>query len=80
MDARAAVDAPRYHHQWLPDTVTFEAFAIPDSTQARLRALGHAVRVRGTQGDAHTISYDAATRTAHGANDLRSRDSKVAIP
>ncbi len=80
MDVRAAVDAPRYHHQWLPDTVTFEARAIPDSTQARLRTMGHAIRVRGEQGDAHTIRYDAKTRTARGANDMRSEDSKVSIP
>ncbi|MGH7638353.1 MAG: gamma-glutamyltransferase, partial [Gemmatimonadaceae bacterium] len=80
MDVRAAVDAPRHHHQWLPDTVRFEANAIPDATVERLRAMGHAVRMRGGQGDAHTIGYDAATRTARGANDLRSEDSKVSVP
>jgi len=80
MDARAAVDAPRYHHQWLPDTVTFEARAIPDSTLAHLQGMGHTVRMRGGQGDAHTIRYDARTRTAHGANDFRSSDSKVSVP
>jgi gamma-glutamyltranspeptidase/glutathione hydrolase len=80
MDVRAAVDAPRYHHQWLPDTVTFEARAIPDSTLARLQAMGHAVSMNGGQGDAHTIRFDAKTRLARGANDLRSRDSKVSVP
>ena len=80
MDVRPAVDAPRHHHQWLPDTVSFEANAIPDSTLERLRAMGHAARMRGGQGDAHTIRYDAATRTARGANDRRSEDSKVSVP
>ena len=80
MDVRDAVDAPRHHHQWLPDTVTFEAGALPDSTVQRLTAMGHAVRLRGGQGDAHTIRYDARTRTARGANDFRSRDSKVSVP
>ena len=80
MDVRSAVDAPRYHHQWLPDSVTFEVRAIPDSTAARLRAMGHAVRIRGRQGDAHTIRFDAKTRTANGANDPRSADSKVSVP
>jgi gamma-glutamyltranspeptidase/glutathione hydrolase len=80
MDVRAAVDAPRYHHQWLPDTVVFESNAIPDSTVRRLEALGHAVRLRGGQGDAHTIGYDAKTRVAVGANDFRSGDSKVSVP
>jgi gamma-glutamyltranspeptidase/glutathione hydrolase len=80
MDVRAAVDAPRYHHQWLPDSVMFEEQAIPDSTFARLQAIGHAARMRGGQGDAHTIRYDARTRKTYGANDFRSRDSKVSVP
>ncbi|MGH7677508.1 MAG: gamma-glutamyltransferase [Gemmatimonadaceae bacterium] len=80
LDVRAAVDAPRLHHQWLPDSVTFEEGAIPDSTAERLRAMGHGVRVRGQQGDAHTIRFDAKSRSAHGANDLRSPDSKVSVP
>jgi len=80
MDARAAVDAPRYHHQWLPDSVTFEAGAVADSTLLRLAALGHGVRIRGTQGDAHTILYDARRRVFIGANDFRSPDSKVSVP
>jgi gamma-glutamyltranspeptidase / glutathione hydrolase len=80
MDVRDAVDAPRLHHQWLPDTVTFEEKGIPDSTVARLEAMGHSVRLRGRQGDAHTIRFDSRTRTARGANDLRSPDSKVSVP
>ena len=80
MTARGAVDAPRLHHQWLPDVATFERDAIPDSTAARLRAMGHTVELRGRQGDAHTIIFDARTRTAYGANDRRSSDSKAAAP
>lgn len=80
MGVRAAVDAKRYHHQWLPDTVTFEERAISDATAGQLRAIGHGLRVRGGQGDAHTIRYDAATGTARGANDQRSEDSKVSVP
>lgn len=80
MDVRSAVDAPRYHHQWLPDTVTFEDGAIPDSTFSRLQSIGHAAKMRGGQGDAHTIRFDPRTRKAYGANDFRSRDSKVSVP
>ena len=80
MNARQAVDAPRLHHQWLPDVATFERDAVPDSTVASLRAMGHAVEQRGRQGDAHTIVFDAKTKTAYGANDRRSSDSKAASP
>jgi len=80
MNAREAVDAPRLHHQWLPDVATFERDAVPDSTIARLRAMGHSVEQRGRQGDAHTIIFDPRSRTAYGANDRRSSDSKAATP
>jgi len=42
MDLRAAVDAPRLHHQWLPDRVQFEATRQPayESLVAALRTLG----------------------------------------
>jgi gamma-glutamyltranspeptidase/glutathione hydrolase len=80
MSAREAVDAPRLHHQWLPDVATFERDALPDSTLAQLRAMGHNVQQRGRQGDAHTIVFDARTKTAYGANDQRSSDSKAAVP
>jgi len=80
MDVRSAVDAKRYHHQWLPDTATFEANALPEATVDQLRGLGHGLRMRGGQGDAHTIRYDAANRIARGANDQRSEDSKVSVP
>jgi gamma-glutamyltranspeptidase/glutathione hydrolase len=79
---REAVDAPRIHHQWLPDTATIELGGATDATLEALRARGHAVRRsagRG-QGDAHSISFDAATGTAYGAADRRSADSKASAP
>jgi gamma-glutamyltranspeptidase/glutathione hydrolase len=78
MDARGAVTTPRFHHQWLPDTVTFERNAIPDSTAKRLQAMGHAVKFGATQGDGHTIIVKDGI--AYGANDRRSADSKVSVP
>jgi len=80
MGVREAVDAPRLHHQWLPDTVYVEPGAIPDSTVSRLEAMGHAVVRRWRQGDAHTIRYDARRRVVIGANDFRSADSRVSVP
>jgi gamma-glutamyltranspeptidase/glutathione hydrolase len=78
LDARQAVDSPRFHHQWLPDTVTFERNAIPDSVAAQLRAMGHAVKFGRVQGDGHTIVMRDGV--AAGANDHRSPDSKVSVP
>ena len=78
MSSRQAVDAPRFHHQWLPDEVAFERNAIPDSTAQRLQAMGHKVRFAGQQGDGHTIILKDGV--AYGANDRRSADSKASVP
>ena len=78
---RSAVDAPRMHHQWLPDSTTIEPGKVSDATIAALRARGQAVRVStGRQGDAHSIWFDAKTGTAYGAADLRTPDSKASAP
>jgi gamma-glutamyltranspeptidase / glutathione hydrolase len=78
MNVRQAVDAPRFHHQWLPDTTTFERNALPDSTIERLRAMGHNVKIGTQQGDGHTIIV--RNGVAYGANDKRSSDSKASVP
>lgn len=81
-DARSAVDAPRVHHQWLPDTTTIEANGVTPEVLAALRAIGHraALSRSAGQGDAHSILYDATTKTAWGAHDLRSADSRASKP
>jgi gamma-glutamyltranspeptidase/glutathione hydrolase len=77
MNARDAVDAPRLHHQWLPDSVTLERGASADLLQ-KLQALGHTAKVsNGVQGDANSILVDAGG-VAWGAADItRSSDGKA---
>jgi gamma-glutamyltranspeptidase/glutathione hydrolase len=78
---RQAVDAPRLHHQWLPDSTTIEAGKVSPATIAALRARGQAVRISdGEQGDAHSIWVDPKTGIAYGAADHRSADSKASAP
>jgi gamma-glutamyltranspeptidase/glutathione hydrolase len=78
---RTAVDAPRLHHQWLPDSTTIESGKVSDATIAALKARGQAVRLStGRQGDAHSIWIDQKTGTAYGAADHRSPDSKASAP
>lgn len=54
MDARAAVDALRFHHQWLPDRIQVEAH-LPPATQAALKAMGHTLKEVKKQGCAQVI-------------------------
>ena len=50
---KTAVDEPRIHHQWMPDTLSIEREM--EETRPALEALGHSVRVGASQGDAQSI-------------------------
>ncbi len=54
MDLAAAVDAPRVHHQWMPDLVRLES-GFPAAIATELRDMGHLLGPGRTQGDAHCI-------------------------
>jgi gamma-glutamyltranspeptidase/glutathione hydrolase len=41
MDLQEAVDAPRFHQQWLPETTNLERFAISLDTRKILEGMGH---------------------------------------
>ena len=79
LNVRDAVDAPRLHHQWLPDTVQIEKDGVPEDVVEKLRAMGHTVNVGGRQGDANSILIDEHG-VAWGANDRRTKDGKVSTP
>jgi gamma-glutamyltranspeptidase/glutathione hydrolase len=76
MDVRAAVDAPRLHHQWFPDVVRFEGTEQYPEAVAGLRRMGHKV-AGARQGDAHTIWVDPKSGTYYGAADRRISGSAV---
>jgi gamma-glutamyltranspeptidase/glutathione hydrolase len=70
MDIRAAVDAPRLHHQWFPDEVRFEGTRDHPELVAKLKAMGHTV-TSINQGDAHSIRVDLKSGAYHGGADRR---------
>jgi gamma-glutamyltranspeptidase / glutathione hydrolase len=82
MNVRAAVDAPRMHHQWMPDTIAIERAGANEELLQKLRAMGHTVnageRAGGAQGDANSIGVDPGG-TAWGASDKRSPDGKTSV-
>jgi gamma-glutamyltranspeptidase/glutathione hydrolase len=41
MTIQEAVDAPRFHQQWLPEATNLERFALSPDTQKLLEGLGH---------------------------------------
>jgi gamma-glutamyltranspeptidase/glutathione hydrolase len=71
MDARAAVDAPRIHHQWFPDRIQIEKLNTNPDLAAKLKAMGHTASNANGQGDAHSIRIDPKTGMYQGAADTR---------
>jgi len=55
MTIQEAVNAPRIHHQWLPDQITVEPFALSADTVALLTARGHKVVTQSPWGAAEAI-------------------------
>jgi gamma-glutamyltranspeptidase/glutathione hydrolase len=80
MNAQEAVDAGRFHHQWLPDRITVERQQFSPDTVAMLKAKGHDVRETQAQGVAEVIVLDAATNTLEGGVDRRGADGSAAAP
>ena len=95
MTLQEAVDAPRIHHQWLPDTVAGEPFAFSADTERSLRRMGyHVVPLEpwGTGNAAEVIGIapeDAAQAKAlefprpeilYGASDSRAPAGSAAAP
>jgi len=79
MNAQQAVDAPRFHHQWLPDQLSYEPFAFSSDTMELLRALGHTLKERDSQGVAAVILYDAETGELEAGVDAREPDMSVQV-
>jgi len=55
MDPVQSVYAPRVHHQWLPDILYAEPFAISGDTRRILESYGHRIEVRATVGRIHSV-------------------------
>ncbi|MGQ0542006.1 MAG: gamma-glutamyltransferase [Blastocatellia bacterium] len=41
MDIQAAIDAPRIHHQWFPDEISYEQYGLSPDTMSILTGFGH---------------------------------------
>ncbi len=78
LDIRAAIEAPRIHHQWLPDVLQYEARGFAPEDRRELEAMGHALRKRQVQGCAMGIMIDPGTGVRSGAADSRSVEGGVA--
>ncbi|MFQ5706898.1 MAG: gamma-glutamyltransferase [bacterium] len=67
-----AIDAPRFHHQWLPDVIRIEERGTTRDSVERLEKMGHRIVWRETQGRAMGILIDPESGFLTGAADPRS--------
>ena len=71
MNIQEAVNAPRFHHQWLPDEIRIERNGISPDTIGALEQKGQTVKKGGYWGDAECIMIDPKTGERLGATDYR---------
>ena len=70
MNIQEAVNAPRFHHQWLPDVISVEQGFSPASVK-RFEEMGHKVKAEDSWSDGECIMIDPKTRERLGASDKR---------
>ena len=71
-DAEGIVSLPRIHHQYIPDSLSFEAGAVDPELQDALAALGHELRESSRPwGNMQAITLDYADDTLTAASDPR---------
>jgi gamma-glutamyltranspeptidase/glutathione hydrolase len=63
-----AVNADRFHHQWLPDYISYERKCIDSATYRKLEMLGHKLKVRGSIGLVNAIHILPDGKRAGGAD------------
>jgi gamma-glutamyltranspeptidase/glutathione hydrolase len=78
LNIQEAVDAPRFHHQYLPDKLYLEP-GFPSATIAALRSQGYEISVsRHNWSNGECIAVDPKTGQLQGGQDHRSHYGKAA--
>ncbi len=76
MDAQAAINAPRFHHQWLPDQIYLEQ-QFSAEFENTLHDMGHKTHRRGHIGLVNAIGIDPKSGERQGAADPRDDGSAL---
>ena len=71
MNVQQAVDAPRLHEQWYPDTVMIEPGLLTPAVRKALEAMGYQFKEVSSWGADEAIVVDPRSGVLEGANDRR---------
>ncbi|MGH9900757.1 MAG: gamma-glutamyltransferase [Pyrinomonadaceae bacterium] len=78
MNIQQSIDAPRIHHQWLPDQIVYEPYGMSADTSRALERMGHKLVDRPRyMGDAQGIMIEEKTGVRLGASDPRNDGAPV---
>ena len=78
MNIQQAIDAPRIHHQWLPDELVYEPYGMSADTFRALEERGHKLNAKPRyMGDAQGIMVEEKTGVRLGASDPRGSGEPV---
>jgi gamma-glutamyltranspeptidase / glutathione hydrolase len=67
----SAIDFPRFHHQWLPEHIQYEAGSIDNEVMTKLKDKGHVMQQVGDYGRVEGILVDWNNHTYYGHSDRR---------
>ena len=76
MEAQSGINAPRFHHQWMPDLILMEQ-SFPEAVDKALQAQGYATKRRGHIGLVNAIAVDSKNGDRLGAADPRDNGAAV---
>ena len=78
MNLQRAIDAPRFHHQWLPDRILHEPWGLSPDTMRLLTERGHFLSDRwppDSPTNVQAVRYDPEEKLLEGGSDRRSPDA-----
>jgi gamma-glutamyltranspeptidase/glutathione hydrolase len=78
MNMQQAIDWPRIHHQWMPDTITYEPYGLAPDVMNILQMKSHKFVERPRyMGDAEGVMIEVGTGFRLGAHDARLAQTSV---
>ncbi len=80
MNIQQAINAPRIHHQWLPDVVKYEPYGMAQDVMNALKKKGHRFELNADYfypGDVEGIMIEPGTGMRLGASDPRNSNARA---
>ena len=78
-DAKAMVNLPRIHHQYLPDKVFYESGALTEENIENMELMGHLLDEGNAWGNMHVVIWNKKKKTIDAASDSRGIGKAVVI-